>query len=111
MIASGNKQHWPDYRCCGVNLVGSIAAYLGMPDMHPGVPEVDGLLSRGAWRSVVLLVLDGLGSVSLGELFPDEAFLPGRRMMDLSAVYPSTTVAATTSLRSGLYPNEHGWLG
>ena len=111
MIVSGNKPHWPDYRCCGVNLVGSIAAYLGMPDMHPGIPEVDSLLSRGAWRSVVLLVLDGLGSVSLGELFLDEAFLPGRHMMDLSAVYPSTTVAATTSLRSGLYPNEHGWLG
>lgn len=27
------------------------------------------------------------------------------------SVYPPTTVAATTSVLSGLYPNEHGWLG
>ena len=26
-------------------------------------------------------------------------------------MYPPTTVAATTSVMSGLYPNEHGWLG
>ncbi|MGI6725161.1 MAG: alkaline phosphatase family protein [Christensenellales bacterium] len=107
----GTKVHWPDYQRCGVNLVSSIASYFGMPDMHPGIPEVDSLLSRGAWRSVVLLVLDGLGSVSLSQSFPGDAYLPSRRMMDLSAVFPPTTVAATTSLRSGLYPNEHDWLG
>jgi len=30
---------------------------------------------------------------------------------ELTSVYPCTTVAAMTSYRSGISPNEHGWLG
>lgn len=62
-------------------------------------------------RGVVLLVLDGLGSAHLEEFLGEGSFLRRHKVRDLSAVFPPTTVAATPSLRSGLFPGEHGWLG
>ena len=33
------------------------------------------------------------------------------RIKSITSVFPPTTTAATTSMLSGLNPNEHGWLG
>ncbi len=101
---------WPDYNHCGVNLAASILAHFGIGSGHATLPVLDGYLNRG-YRSVVLLLLDGLGAVTLEEAFSENSFLKKRRIGELSAVFPSTTTAATTSLRTGMTPKEHGWLG
>ncbi len=101
---------WPDYSRCASNLVCSILYHYGILPRHPTLPELDRYLNRG-YRNVVLLILDGLGSETLKEVFPENGFLKKRRITDLSAVFPSTTTAATTSLRSAMNPVEHGWLG
>ena len=38
-------------------------------------------------------------------------FMIDHQRFDMEAVYPPTTVAATTALLSGKYPIETGWLG
>lgn len=101
---------WPDYQCCGVNLATSILTYYGVQSRHSTLPVLDTFLKR-IYRNVVLLILDGLGAETLEESFPDNSFLKERRISEMSAVFPSTTTAATTSLRTGLTPAEHGWLG
>jgi len=87
----------------------SIQARYGAVPRHATLPALDGLLLEKT-KNVVLILLDGLGSDALYAHAPD-GFLWRNRMMDLTTVYPSTTVAALTSLQSGLSPAEHGWLG
>jgi hypothetical protein len=62
-------------------------------------------------RTVVVLVLDGLGWEALQQR-PD--LLPTIRSLEGSAVtsvVPSTTAAALTSITTGLAPSEHGLVG
>ncbi len=65
---------------------------------------------RGA-RTVVLLVLDGLGWELLGA---HASSLPELRALaggPVTTVAPSTTAAALTSITTGLAPTEHGVFG
>lgn len=100
----------PDYSRCCVNLISSIGSFFGVSSQNSGLLEIELTLSLH-YRHVVLLLLDGLGSYFLDEHLPKDSFLRRNKLCDLSAVYPSTTVAATTSIKTGLYPAEHGRLG
>ena len=55
----------------------------------------------------VLALIDGLG-VGLLQHLSEESFLRTHMCMTLQAVFPSTTVAALTSLATGLWPGTHG---
>ena len=55
----------------------------------------------------VLALVDGLG-VGLLQHVAEESFLRTHMCMTLQAVFPSTTVAALTSLATGLWPGTHG---
>ncbi|HXY92009.1 MAG TPA: alkaline phosphatase family protein [Acidimicrobiia bacterium] len=93
----------PDYS--GPNVTNLVPALLGTrrADWLPDAV-------RGA-RSVVLLVLDGLGweaRTRHADLLPRLASLPGRA---ITTVVPSTTPAALTSITTGLAPSRHGVTG
>ncbi|MGD0742659.1 MAG: alkaline phosphatase family protein [Acidimicrobiales bacterium] len=93
-----------------------------LTEVVPTLLRLDALRSGGAlpaWlpaplaeaRSVVLLVLDGLGAASLAE---HRAVAPTMTRMDsatLTSVAPTTTATALTSLTTGRAPAEHGVLG
>ncbi len=51
------------------------------------------------------------GVKSYGEKSGGDGFFLRRKKADYHSVFPPTTVAATTSIRSGLQPCEHSWLG
>ncbi len=79
-----------------------------------GVGDLD--LTEGAERIVsqvgqsdhyVLALIDGLGA-ELVEHLAEGSFLRSQMCMTLQAVFPSTTVAALTTLATGLWPNVHG---
>ena len=55
----------------------------------------------------VLALIDGLG-VGLLQHLAEGSFLRTHMCMTLQAVFPSTTVAALTSLATGLWPGTHG---
>ncbi len=101
----------PDYRNCCLNLISSIAGYFGAGLSHPTLPFLDRILSQKPYRTIMVMLFDGLGVDLLEKALPETAFL--RRHMDhtLSAVYPSTTTNATSSIECGQSPREHGWLG
>lgn len=82
-------------------------------------PALTGVAPRPAWmpdavrgaRSVVLLVLDGLGWEQLEarrHLAPNLAGMDGGAA---TTVAPTTTATALTSLTTGLAPGEHGVIG
>ena len=55
----------------------------------------------------VFVLVDGLG-LELLERLPPDAFLRRRCVLELRAVFPSTTAAALTSLATGEWPASHG---
>ena len=100
----------PDYDNCLVNLSNSILKAFGAETTAPTLKMADKLL-EGSYKNVVVLLMDAMGiSILVKHLDPD-GFLRSHLTGSYSSVFPPTTVAATTSVLSGLYPNEHGWLG
>lgn len=64
-------------------------------------------------ESVVLVVIDGLGAISLrGHAGHARALTAGLAKKDVAqSVFPSTTAAALTSIVTGVWPGEHGLVG
>ncbi|MEE9278143.1 MAG: alkaline phosphatase family protein [Dehalococcoidia bacterium] len=78
-------------------------------DVSPGGARVEQAI--GPARQIVFVLIDGLGCNVLERLRPD-AFLRRRLVMELRAVFPSTTAAALTSLATAAWPGIHavpGW--
>jgi hypothetical protein len=94
----------PDYggaNVCGV--MPGLVAPGGRPSWFPAV-------LREA-RQVVVLVVDGLGWLQIGE---HRDLLPTLTAMDggpITTVAPTTTATALTSIATGLTPAEHGLIG
>ncbi len=115
-LRRGRSVVFPDYSGYCISSIPSLVAAVFGEDTE------DGLLARLAepymdYERIVLLVLDGFGYRKAQELFaefPDSALATlGRtgRHLPLTSVYPSTTVAALTSLSTGVAPLEHGMIG
>lgn len=100
----------PDYNRCVLNTAATLLRHYGAPTPYAALPELAGPLAQRP-RHVILLVLDGLGAVSLTELLAPGDFLPAHQLTTLTSVLPSTTAAAMNAYYSGLSPAEHGWLG
>ena len=52
-----------------------------------------------------------MGSRILDRTISKESFFNKNKIKEITTVFPATTTAATTSIRTGLNPIEHGWLG
>ena len=100
----------PDYENCCVNVMSSIAKHFGLNNPHNTLSIVDKELQKG-YKNVVVLLLDGLGQNILMQETPNDCFLRKNFKQELSTVYPSSTVPATVSIKTGLTPFEHGWWG
>ena len=100
----------PDYSRCLVNLANSVLKEFGAETTADTLDTADRYLVRG-YKNVVLLLLDAMGTSVMEKHLAADGFFRSRLQDTFSSVYPPTTVAATTSVLSGLYPNEHGWLG
>ena len=104
------RSEGPDYNKCLVNLSNSILKRFGAETTADTLKSADEFLAKGH-RNVVILLLDALGTSILEKHLAEDGFFRSNLRDTFSSVYPPTTVAATTSILSGLYPNEHGWLG
>ena len=100
------------------NLGATVAGLLGMEleGAEPPVPRnIWGDLVGGV-RTVVLVLLDGVGYAQLLPLLQDGDRPFGRlasrgKVAPLTSVFPSTTLTAMTSLWTGRTPGDHGFLG
>lgn len=101
---------YPDYDCCIVNVSSTILHYFGAPTNHNAIPQLLDKLKKGNYKKIVLFVFDGMGSYNI-DVNLNDSFLQNQKMMDISSVFPPTTVAALSSIDSELYPSEHGRLG
>ena len=100
----------PDYGNCLVNLANSVLKQFGAETTADTLDAADKYLAKGH-KNVVLLLLDAMGISIVEKHLAADGFFRSHLRHTYYSVYPPTTVAATTSVLSGLYPNEHGWLG
>ena len=117
----GSDIVWPRYDGYSIaNLPSTFAAILGAqmptPALAPLPKELWGDLA-GDVRRVVFVLVDALGYRRLLHAIEADAdsvwklLIERGRLFPLTSVFPSTTVAALSSLWTGLAPSQHGYLG
>jgi hypothetical protein len=105
------KTIYPDYNNCLTNITNSLLKYYNLNTYHETLKDLDNILKEKEYKNIVLMLYDGMGYNLLERNLDSNAFLNKNKIKSISAVFPPTTTASTTSVLSGLNPNEHGWLG
>jgi hypothetical protein len=105
-----NIKH-PDYQKSIVNVSNSILKHFNVPTFHPTLTKLDNYLNKISYQHVVYMLLDGLGYSLIKEHLPISAAMRKHLVEPITSVFPSTTVAATTSVLSGKTPLETGHIG
>lgn len=104
------KALWPDYHNCIANLPNSILKAFGTEMVGESLPLLDRQMTK-EYKNYVVILLDGMGVNILERNLSADGFFRSHLAGAYSSVFPPTTVAATTSILSGLMPSEHAWLG
>ena len=100
-----------DYDKSLTSLACSIEKYFDIIPKHKSLPYIDELLNEKKPENVILLLCDGLGSRILDKILDKNAYLIKNRKDEIYSVFPPTTAASLNSIKTGLNPSEHGWLG
>ena len=100
-----------DYNNCLTNLACSIEKYFDIVPKHKSISDIDKLLEEKKPENVVLLLCDGLGSRIIDKVLKKDDFLIKMRDREIFSVFPPTTAASLNSIKTGLNPSEHGWVG
>lgn len=102
---------YPDYTNSLLNLMSSIRKFFNLEIKNPTLKAADEILESGNYRTVILFLMDGMGSKILEHHLSEDSLLRSHKVTDFLSTFPSTTVAATTCVRTTLSPMETGWLG
>ena len=105
-----NKLVMPDYKNCIANLPNSILKKFGAEPAGDSLPMLDKYLEKD-YKNVIVFLLDGMGKAILERHLAADGPFRSHLAGIYTSTFLSTTVAATTSVMSGLQPCEHSWLG
>jgi len=98
---------YPDYEHSIVNLTSSILKAFDVDSPYSPLKELDDLKK---YKNIILLVIDGLGYEYL-QTHGQNSELNKHCLNKITSVFPSTTGSATTSLETGVAPQQHGITG
>jgi len=99
----------PDYNHSILNVTATILKHYQAPTDYQTLPMLEEALKDK--HHVVLVLLDGMGTNILYKHLFKDAFLLKHLKDVITSVFPPTTVAATTTVLSGLPPITTGHLG
>ena len=100
-----------NYQECLTNLACSIKKYFNLEYNHNTLDYIDEILNKYQPKNVVTILCDGMGYNILNHTLNKDDFLIKNLLKRITTVFPATTVAATTSITTGLNPMETGMLG
>jgi len=101
---------FPNYDKCITNIPNSILKYFGIDEGRKTSAILDSYLEK-EYDNIVILLLDGMGKCIMDGNLDKNGFFHNHLKEIYNSTFPPTTVAATTSMLSGMNPCEHGWLG
>ncbi len=99
----------PDYTNSITNLANSILKRFNVEPFHNTIKCVDELLNKK--KKILVFLFDGMGEYIINKHLKEDDFFRSHVLTSVTSTMPPTTVAATNSFLSGLYPEENGWLG
>ena len=94
-----------------LSYVASIRRYFGLSSEYEPNTKFSNLISSKKPKKIFLLLVDGMGANLINNKLPEDSFLRKNMIFKTTTVFPSTTTAATTSIRNGKAPNQNAWLG
>lgn len=100
-----------NYNECLTNLACSIRKYFELDFKHNTIDYIDKILNENKPKNVVTILCDGMGSNIMDRILSKDSFLQKHKIKSITTVFPATTVAATTSMMTGLNPIETAMLG
>lgn len=100
-----------NYNECLTNLACSIRKHFNLSYNHNTIEFVDKILEEKKPKNVVTILYDGMGANILKRTLNENDFLVKNMKKSITTVFPATTVAATTSMVTGLNPIETGMIG
>lgn len=100
-----------NYNKCLTNLACSIRKYFELDYQHQTLDYIDNILNEYQPKNVVTILCDGMGYNIMNRVLEKNDFLVKNTLKPITTVFPATTVAATTSMITGLNPVETGMLG
>lgn len=102
---------FPDYKNCIANLACSILKEFHVEGVENETLQMADELFKHSYKNIVVILLDAMGQNILEKNLDRNGFFYRHLIGTYHSVFPSTTVAATTSINSGLFPSQHSWLG
>ncbi|HPT08617.1 MAG TPA: alkaline phosphatase family protein [bacterium] len=100
-----------NYNECLTNLACSIRKYFELDYKHNTLSYVDEILEKVKPKNIITILCDGMGSNIMERILDSNSFLVKNKIKNITTVFPATTVAATTSMMTGMNPVETGMLG
>ena len=91
-----------------VNLSNSILNHFGVAPFQDTLPEVDERIKE--YKKVVIILFDGMGKNIVRYHLKENSYIRSHYVTTINSTFPPTTAAATTSLLTGKYPIETGWI-
>ncbi|MBN2877263.1 MAG: alkaline phosphatase family protein [Bacilli bacterium] len=101
---------FPDYNHSLMNITTTILKNYNVPTPFASIEVLEQELKK-SYRNVVLLLVDAMGSRILQKHQDVADYLIQNQIEELTTVFPSTTVSATTSVLTGQPPVSTGWIG
>lgn len=105
-----NTIQYPDYDRCILSVSASLLSKFGLKSNYPTLKELDKYLEKN-YKNIIFLIIDCLGSEILEKDLNEYSILKKHIRTNITTVFPSTTVAATTAFHSGISTLENGWIG
>lgn len=99
---------FPNYKHSILNVSATLLKHYGIDTHHSTLEILKPYLENK--QHIMLILLDGMG-INILKNIDENSLLRKHVKTALTSVYPPTTVAATTSVLSGLTPYEHGHVG
>lgn len=99
----------PKYQKSLIQLMNSIKKKYQLNEDNDVLERLMPYLNK--YKKIILILIDGMGYSNLKQLSLSSSFLYEHLFDVIQTVYPSTTVAATTTVCSGLPPVSTGWVG
>ena len=95
---------YPDYENCIAGIPNSILKSMGIEPGRRTSELLDRYLAEKAYENIVVILLDGMGKNIIDANLSGHGFFNSHMAGTLSSTFPPTTVAATTSILSGMEP-------
>ncbi len=100
-----------DYGNGLLQITSSFRKYYQLKTYYNTDPVIDTWLDTHKFQHIFLILIDGMGSRILQKHADPDSYFLNHMKKEVETVYPPTTSAATTAIRTGLAPSQTGWIG